>query len=149
MADIFIDDRRLIAALNQLLSASTNMRPALLEIGDVLTKSTKKRFSTTTAPDGSSWAKNKDSTLLYKPGNQPLTDRGILGDTINSQMQGNDAVAIGSPQEYAAMQQFGGTKAEFPNLWGDIPAREFLGISNEDENNILSIISDHLSDIFR
>jgi phage gpG-like protein len=31
------------------------------------------------------------------------------------------------------MQQFGGTKAEFPNLWGDIPPRPFLGLSIEDE----------------
>jgi phage gpG-like protein len=27
---------------------------------------------------------------------------------------------------YAAMQNFGGTKAEFPHLWGDIPARAFF-----------------------
>jgi phage gpG-like protein len=27
------------------------------------------------------------------------------------------------------MQQFGGTKAQFPNLWGDIPARPFLPIT--------------------
>ncbi|WP_248594777.1 hypothetical protein [Candidatus Accumulibacter contiguus] len=27
---------------------------------------------------------------------------------------------------YAAMQQFGGTKARFPHLWGDIPARPFF-----------------------
>jgi phage gpG-like protein len=44
---------------------------------------------------------------------------------------------------YAAMQQFGGTKAEFPHLWGDIPERPFLGVS-DDEKEILEIISDYL-----
>jgi len=53
-------------------------------------------------------------------------------------------VMIGSPMEYAAMQQFGGTKAEFPNLWGDIPARPFLGISSQDENEILTILRNYL-----
>lgn len=31
--------------------------------------------------------------------------------------------------KYAAIQQFGGTKAQFPHLWGDIPARPFLPIT--------------------
>jgi phage gpG-like protein len=46
------------------------------------------------------------------------------------------------------MQQFGGTKNEFPFLWGDIPARPFLGISNDDEKAILSIIEDHILSSF-
>jgi len=47
--------------------------------------------------------------------------------------------------EYAAMMQFGGTKSEFPNLWGDIPARPFLGISEDDKTDILTILERHLS----
>ena len=40
----------------------------------------------------------------------------------------NQSVTIGNLMDYAAMQQFGGTKAQFPNLWGDIPARPFMPI---------------------
>ncbi|MFK3602796.1 hypothetical protein [Pseudomonas sp. AP19] len=32
---------------------------------------------------------------------------------------------VGSDKPYAAMMQFGGG-ADFPHLWGDIPARPFL-----------------------
>ncbi len=52
---------------------------------------------------------------------------------------------LGSPMEYAAMQQFSGKKSEFPHLWGDIPARPFLGISKEDRQAILDIVEAYLS----
>jgi phage gpG-like protein len=42
------------------------------------------------------------------------------------------------------MQQFGGSKSEFPHLWGDIPERPFLGISDDDRSNILDIVQSHL-----
>jgi phage gpG-like protein len=42
------------------------------------------------------------------------------------------------------MQQFGGTKAKFPNLWGDIPARPFLGVSESDAVMIVDTVSDYL-----
>lgn len=43
------------------------------------------------------------------------------------------------------MMHHGGTKAAFPHLWGDIPARPFLGVSAEDEVNITAQIADYLS----
>lgn len=149
MIEIHIDDEHIRRALNNLQRASSNLRPALKEIGKTLKESTHKRFETTTSPDGSAWPLNSVlSTLLYKEGDRPLTDGGILGDTINYRLLGNDAVEIGSPMKYAAMQQFGGKKSEFPKLWGDIPARPFLGISDDDKNDILTIIHDHLSAAF-
>lgn len=78
-------------------------------------------------------------------GKLPLTgETGALGTTITYQLLGNDAVEIGSPMEYAAMMQFGGTVDEFPHLWGDIPERPFLGISEEDKAEILNILRDSL-----
>ena len=55
-----------------------------------------------------------------------------------------DQLLFGSSMEYAAMHQFGGTKAQFPNLWGDIPARPFLGITAHDENVIEEIVEDEI-----
>ena len=126
--------------------ATSDLEPALLEIGEVMTESTKQRFSDTESPDGKPWLLNSElSTLQYKEGSRPLTgETGLLGDTINYQLVANDTLEIGSPLEYAAMQQFGGTKAEFPHLWGNIPARPFLGLSDDDEKEVLDIINDHL-----
>jgi phage gpG-like protein len=56
---------------------------------------------------------------------------------------------VGSNKEYAAMQQFGGTKAQFPHLWGDIPARPFMGVSDDDERELLALVHDHLLDAAR
>jgi phage virion morphogenesis protein len=145
MIEISIDTSRNLAKLNELLQKTGDVSPALRKVGETLKESTQKRFETTTAPDGTAWADNKASTLAHKKGSRPLTDGGTLGDTIDYQIHGTDELLIGSPADQAAMMQFGGTKAEFPNLWGDIEGREFLGISDEDETNILNIIEHHLN----
>lgn len=146
MIEIQFDNREVLEALQTLQKASSDLSPALLEIGEVLTESTKQRFADTQGPDGKAWSRNKTTTIAHKGRDQPLSgETGSLMDTINYQLEGNDTVVIGSPMEYAAMQQFGGKKSEFPHLWGDIPARAFLGVSDEDEKQILQIINDHLA----
>ncbi|WP_411727808.1 phage virion morphogenesis protein [Methyloglobulus sp.] len=145
MIEVKFDDTKVRQALQGLQQAAGNIAPALRGIGEALAESTKKRFGTTTGPDGEKWAENKPSTLARKKGSRPLTgETRELMDSINSLVFGNDELAVGSPMEYAAMQQFGGTKSEFPNLWADIPARPFLGISPADEAKILAIIEEHL-----
>ena len=138
------DDKEVTRMLRRLIDAGINPRPALLEIGEELVDSTKKRFETQAGPDGTPWARNKPSTIKRKGRDQPLTGGGTLMDQINYQLTGNDTLEVGSPTIYAAMQQFGGTKAQFPNLWGDIPARQFIGVSDEDEDKIVDIFSLYL-----
>jgi phage virion morphogenesis protein len=121
-----------------------NLRPLMLEIGEDVTESTKQRFVTTTSPDGDQWAKNSDVTLAHKSGSRPLTDGGDLAASIHYSLLGNDGVEIGTGADQAAMMQFGGTKSEFPHLWGDIPARPFLGLSDQDKQNILDLTLHYL-----
>jgi phage virion morphogenesis protein len=139
------NDDEILKDLRNLQNSAGNLRLALGDIGDELTESTQQRFESKTGPDGQHWADNRAVTIARKGVNQPLTgESGKLLDEIHYNLIGDDLLEIGSPMEYAAMQQFGGSKSEFPNLWGDIPAREFLGISDDDEKNILDIISRHL-----
>jgi phage virion morphogenesis protein len=145
MIEISIDNSRVVAKFNELLQRTGDLSPAARKIGETLKESTQQRFESTTAPDGTAWATNKPSTLEHKNGTRPLTDGGTLGDTIDYQLRGVDTLLIGSPAEQAAMMQFGGTKSEFPNLWGDIEGRAFLGISDEDETDILNILDHHLN----
>lgn len=144
MIAVEFDDHAIVEALLKLQESGSNLRPALLQIGELLQDSTQQRFSTATAPDGQKWAANTIMTIDRKGSSQPLTDGGTLGNTIDYQLLGSDGLQIGSPMEYAAMMQFGGTQAEFPNLWGDIPARPFLGISDNDRAHILDIIAKHM-----
>ncbi len=58
------------------------------------------------------------------------------------------ALEVGSPLVYAAMEQFGGQKSEFPHLWGDIPARPFLGVSAADADKMERTALDYLEGLF-
>lgn len=161
-----VDSQPVVDALSQLLQRGQNLAPALKEIGEDLAESTKRRFATSTGPDGEKWAANSNVTILQYLGgfkgsykkDGSLTKKGTarlgakkpligesraLSTTITYRVEGN-TLSVGSPMVYAAMQQFGGTKSSFTHLWGDIPARPFLGLSAEDERNILEILSSFL-----
>lgn len=152
MFTVEIKDEAVTAALMRASVALDNMEPLFWDIGEILMKSTLKRFETSTAPDGSKW-KPKSQTTLNKAGARksnrvdvrPLFGpSGMLHSQIFYSAQA-DQVEITSNRPYAAMMQFGGTKAQFPHLWGNIPARPFLGISEDDRVNITGQIADYLS----
>lgn len=164
---IEIHDQDVLAAFNRLAAANANLTPAFRAIGERLAESTKRRFETSTGPDGRRWAPNSPVTIAamlarrkgaFRKGDGKLSAKGaglvmakkpLLGESkalstgINYRVVA-DGVFVGSPMQYAAMQHFGGSKAEFPNLWGDIPARPFLGVSDQDRGDILEILQNHL-----
>lgn len=132
-----------------------NPEPLLKGIGEDVMQSTKERFKSATAPDGRAWAPNSPVTLARfagrwggKKGAQragqktPLIGESRqLSRTINWQMRGSNAVAVGSPMVYAGVQQFGAPKApRGRGPWGAIPARPFLGLSSADEKHILALV---------
>jgi phage virion morphogenesis protein len=152
MFTVALDAEAVTAALTRAAAQLGNMTPLFEDIGEILVVSTKQRFGKGEAPDGSKW-KAKSQTTLNAYGarksnridTRPLFGpSGILSSQIFSDA-GADQVEIGSNRVYAAMMHHGGTKAEFPHLWGDIPARPFLGVSPEDEVNITGQIADYLS----
>lgn len=178
MITIQVNDKQVLDVLAALTRRTQDLRPALREIGEDIAESTKRRFASATAPDGTPWEANSASTLImfgnsllghrnkkgersyaYSKAGGVLSSKGmdrlvnkkpLTGETkalqrgINYQVNGTSSVSIGSPMVYAAMQQFGGTKAQFPHLWGDIPARPFLGLSDPDKTNILEIVGSYL-----
>lgn len=167
MITITVDNRQVLDALQLLQRKAGHLSPALEEIGEDLVESTKRRFAASEGPDGNPWEPNSPVTIarmlgaskgnynksgaLSKKGSaragskKPLIgESGRLSNEIHRQITGN-VLEIGSSLEYAAMQQFGGTRAEFPHLWGDIPARPFLGLSEHDLANILDILARYLT----
>lgn len=62
MIKIDVTDSGVSKALSRL--ADINLHPALVQIGDILVDSTKQRFATSTAPDGTRWASNSQVTIL-------------------------------------------------------------------------------------
>jgi len=143
-----IDDHAIREALNRLQEHAGNIEPALVDISEYLTKSTKQRFVDGQAPDGTAWEPNTDHTLARKGGDKPLIGESkALSTQFSGEISAN-TLLFGSPMEYAAVQQLGAKKHSFTggkSPWGDIPARPFLGISNKDEDVILEIIKDHIA----
>lgn len=144
---IIVDDDAIMERIRAMVARCEDLGLAMLEIGEVMLISTKERFATETDPSGRPWADNTEVTLARKSNPKILTESGILGDTIRYQVaSGGESVSVGTGQPYGAMMQFGGTRDDWPHLWGEIPARPFLGISTDDRAQILEILSDYLTD---
>ena len=143
MITIEIKEDEITAALEGLLVHLGGMTKVMQDIGELLMVSTKDRFPKGEAPDGSAWAakspvtKGTDRRPLFGP-------TGMLSSQIFYEA-GADSVEVGSNLVQAAMMHFGGTKSAFPHLWGDIPARPFLGVSEDDRTGILETVEEWLA----
>lgn len=168
-----INDSAVLTAMDALIKRVNNAQPILQAVGDDIVERSKERFTTSSGPDGQPWAKNSAVTLsryLAKAGgsfkkNGSLSKKGearsagkkpLIGDSrdLGRQIfaQASDAsVTVGVSPVYAAIQQFGGTKSNFPKLWGDIPARPFLPIKPDgtiyptDESLIIAQLSKYFA----
>jgi phage virion morphogenesis protein len=146
---IEVDNSAVLAAFNRLLQLGENLNPVLHAIGEDITARAKHRFETSTAPDGMLWAENSaKSTLKNKKGNKPLIgETGHLASQIEPAVNDGSVTIFANPR-YAAIQQFGGKKSEFPHLWGDIPARPFLPVMQnkdlypDEEREILKVVNE-------
>lgn len=173
---ITVDLPAVEAILRRIVAAAADLDPPLREAGEYLVERTKQRFSDSKAPDGTPWAPNSAVTLARYLGayqgsrkqDGSLSKRGaaraagkrpLIGEskslmtTINYVVSGN-TLTIGSPMEYAATQQFGAQRGAFgvtrrgaPIPWGDIPARPFLGLSDDDQGALVSIFEDYLAEV--
>lgn len=155
MINIQVQDSGVQDALQALAKRVGNMNPILQTIGEDLMERTEQRFGTSTGPDGKRWQGNSIATIqamlvktrskkgaVLKSGNlsakaqsglagkKLLVDTGSLARQFHVHSDAN-SVTVGNSMIYAAIQQFGGKKSKFPNLWGDIPARPFLSIKSD------------------
>ena len=173
---IEVDDTRIQAALNRLLRVSQDLSPVMVEIAGHLEAGVKSRFRSQTGPDGQKWPALSETTKKRrrKTGHTPITilqQSGLLARSIQSHSDKMSAVA-GTNVWYAATHQFGAAKGEFGSFsviarmirgkytrlksnptvqvpWGKIPARPFLGLSEDDTRNILDTINDFIEQQWR
>jgi phage gpG-like protein len=120
--------KKLAAKINSFALTSTEKTKLLSALGLEIEEQTKERFDTKIDPDGKAWHKISDAYKKYLhkhfPGAKPpLVREGYLQNTIEFQLQGNDAILVGSPMEYADYHQ----SAKSPKR-----LRKFLGLSVQD-----------------
>ena len=144
---ITLDDAPVRDALDRLSRASTDLTPLMRDIGEHLLNTTRERFVEQKAPDGSPWAPLSETTKKRKRRNKGkiLTERGFLRGNLAYQA-GSSEVQVGSPSIYAGTHQFGSTTQRRRIPWGDIPARPFLGLSDDDEAEIRALVFDFLAE---
>lgn len=150
MFSVELKDQAVTAALMRLAAATDDAKPVMEAIGDLLLVSTQDRLKTGKSPNGTAFAPRSAATLANYQRKKlsfglPLYRSGDMYNQMNFEA-GSDYVEVGTNKVQAAMMQFGGTRARFPHLWGDIPARPFLGISPDDERDILAEIAEALAE---
>lgn len=118
--------------LTKELGRVKNFTSMLKEIGQSLEASTKLRFNTSTDPDGDRWEPSK--RVLRQGRGRTLVETGRLQKSISYSYDANE-VNIGTDVPYAEKHQEG--------LDG-LPKREFLGISQKDEQEIERIVQKHV-----
>lgn len=146
----------------ELIAKGTTLTPLMQDLGEFLTETTKQRFETSTAPDGTRWEPNAPATYLAyldkfsgsygksgqlskaganrASGKKPLIgETGRLSREIYYQADAT-GVEISSGLIYSAIQQFGGVAGRGVQ----IPARPYLGLSAEDEVEITEIAGAYL-----
>jgi phage virion morphogenesis protein len=149
MAGVRFDGTAAQASLRGLLAGVDNPAPLLAQLGEYTLRTTRDRFKTQTAPDGTAWQalvpwykKEKSQNK-----NRVLTLRGFLRGQLVSQVVGGKSVEVGSNLVYAAVHQFGATikpkSAKVLAFRGHvaesvtIPARPYLGLSEADKNELV------------
>lgn len=153
MFSVELKDQAVTAALMRLAAATADPKPVMDAIGELLLVSTQDRLKAGKSPDGSAFAPRSAATLARYEKKKlsyglPLYQSGEMYNQMNYEA-GSDFVEVGTTPVQSAMMHFGGTKAQHPNLWGNIPARPFLGISETDSADIVAEIAEWLTGIIQ
>lgn len=149
------DDGQVRGALLRLVALGNNPRPALQDIAALGESSTRLRFRLQRGPDGQRW---KPSLRAQMTGGSTLTKDGHLSGSISSNT-GRDYAEWGVNRIYARIHQEGGViKAKsggalkFRMPGGGfavvkavrIPARPYMGVNDDDRDDMLDIVERHI-----
>lgn len=147
-AELSGDTDELLKRLNRL--SQLEIRGALNSIAEGLRTSTVERFTEEKSPEGKKW---KPSIRAQEEGGKTLTKTSRLKTSIRSEVS-DRGLAVGTNDIRAATHQFGDERTiraknkqyltfKIGGQWKNvtfvkvnIPARPFLGISKEDEQDI-------------
>ena len=127
------------SAFLQLEAAVADMSELMEDFGTHLARASKNRIrNTNLSPEGTPWP---TSRRVERKGGKTLFDTHRLHNSITYEA-GSDFVEVGSDVIYSAVHQLGAAAGAFgywegigrrvPLPFGDIPARPYLGVSDDD-----------------
>lgn len=152
------------AALGQAAQKLGNTQALMESVGEALVSGTLKRFDAEEDPEGNKW---EPSGRASEEGGQTLTGTGRLRRSIEYAAT-SDKVMVGSNLAYARIHQkggktsphvirpkrkkalaFGGVVRKKVNHPGsDIPARPYLGVSEDDMDDVKAAMTNFLAGAF-
>lgn len=137
----------ILASMGTAIGEISDTQRLAENIGEALVSGTQDRFEAGEAPDGSKWPANKR-------GGQTLVDTGHLKNSVGYEAS-PAMVVVGTADVKAGTHQFGAPKGSYgtskrggPLPWGDIPKREFIGISEADEQEAKACMVRHVGRAF-
>lgn len=141
-------DEKGLALIRERMSAfvaqGQDLRPAFRDIGELLLLSHDERWTRQESPDGTPWVPLSDNYAKRKKRNSDLIlvlnrhlSRELVYDVSEQRFE------FGTNYEYGAIHHFGGSPEMRPQN-AAIPARPWLGASDEDLQEIANILADHL-----
>jgi phage virion morphogenesis protein len=151
-----VDDSQVQAMLQRLIAFGERPRKAMEDIATYGESSTRQRFADQLGPDGAAWLPSQ--RVMERGGKTLIKDRHLLDSIVSS--AGDNGAEWGSNLIYAAIHQFGGdiVPKSAGSLFFRLPdgssrkvkkvtisPRPYLGINDQDEENILDIINGHLA----
>jgi phage gpG-like protein len=157
MTSIMYNTDTLDHALAAVAAAVSDMTPVMDAIGELLLVSAQDRMRDGEQPDGAPFVPRAQTTLdryakLGLTFGAPLNVSGDMRNTLFYEAD-QDSVEYGSNALQAAVMQFGAAKGAFgktsngPSIpWGTIPARPFIGLSDEDQDNIIAELEEWLEE---
>lgn len=149
---IELDHQHLQQTLSKVEQSISDLTPLMLSLAAELASQTEENFEHEGRP---LWPELSDVTIERRaetghwPGKMLQVTAAGLAASISTQATDSTAL-VGSNKPYAAMMQFGGDQADFPQLWGDIPSRPYLpmdaegNLQPETEQALLKLALSHL-----
>lgn len=153
MITVELDHSRLQETLRKVEWAVGDLAPLMKGIAAEMASVTEENLEEQGRPDWeslSSVTTDRREQSGTWPGQILQVSAGGLAASVTTQATDSSAL-VGSNKPYAAMMHFGGKKADFPHLWGDIPGRPYLPmdvegkLQPEAEDAILDLALQHLS----
>ena len=142
--EIKLDNKEVESRLLDLAKRSENLRPLMKNIAGIFAYSTEENFKNEGRPD--KWTELSESTIKQRTKNKQwpgmiLQVSGQLASSVNTYYD-NDSAVIGSNLKYAAIHQLGGQAGRNKSV--EIPARPYLKLTDDDFDEIITSIRNHL-----
>lgn len=142
--EIKIDNKKVEKALLEIAQKISNLRPLMKNVAGIMADSTEENFKVEGQPKWKDLSE-KTKTARKKSGHYPgqiLQVSGQLALSVTTQYD-DTSVVIGSNKVYAAIHQLGGQAGK--NKKTTIPARPYLKLTDDDFDEIISIVEKYLT----